>query len=176
MELSKSALRDFCDAAEALGMLIGSDHKGRVIKYADRNEALLGAVVDGDARKVQFFLDGGADVNYRDALQLAVSCDHVEVVKVLLRNGADLYRDTARKQLLPGGRGTPLVLASADGKLSIVQAILSCRSVAEVDKKEALFYADHHNHVQIVEALLEAGAKREFTPAKPDHKRLAQQG
>ena len=152
MTLSKSFLRDFCDAAEELGMF----------RQSNRNEAFLASVVEGNARKVQFFLDGGADVNYREALQWAidrdVNGDHDEVVKVLLLNGAQLYY-TRSKDLMPGGPFTPFVSASKEGKLAIVQTMLLYGSVAAADKSMALDYADACRHCKVIKTLLEAGAK-----------------
>lgn len=59
------------------------------------SKELLGAIVAGDAGKVEALLASGADANARDsegvtALMLAANAGNLEMVKALLAAGADV--------------------------------------------------------------------------------------
>jgi len=95
-----------------------------------RNADLLLASESGDADKVRALLKAGVSPDATrntgaTALSYAVMGRHLEVVKVLLEARADPNRDTAGM--------TPLFLASENGDVEIVKALL--RAGAKVDAK-----------------------------------------
>lgn len=96
-------------------------------------------------------------------LLVAISAEHSEVVKELIKAGADVNKGNSRRE-------TPLMFASGNGSLKIVKTLLSAG--ANVNAKSssysdstgprsytALYFASKGGHLSIVKALLAAGAK-----------------
>lgn len=92
---------------------------------ADMNKELLHAAYEGNADRVRYLLEAGADVNYTNldgkdfdmtALLYAAGRGHTEVVKLLIDSGADLNVKDA-------GGATAMELAEASGFTDIVRLI-----------------------------------------------------
>lgn len=103
---------------------------GQIPEVAD---AFLEAAQRGDVETVQNILEIGVNVNMTDiggqsALWLAASADHLEVVKLLLKHGADIE---VRNSLMGW---TPLHIAAYNGHADMVQALVSAG--ANVDAKD----------------------------------------
>jgi ankyrin repeat protein len=104
-------------------------------------------------------LDEGEDVDEgeeKTALIAAIASGHVEVVKTLLKAGAEVNLKTWHDSV-------PLVVAAKHGQLEIVRALIAAG--AEVNKPgwdcggyTPLGMAVEHGQVEIVRALLETGA------------------
>jgi ankyrin repeat protein len=103
--------------------------------------SLIQASLDGDAAKVRELLAAGADANVRNAetypigyewnttpLMCAAAKGHLEVVRVLLKGGADVAA-ASEKHKVDGGGGN-----------------------------QALHHALSNDHVEVAKALLDAGA------------------
>src|SRR5262249_30755440 len=93
------------------------------VHAADRNEQLWEASRKGDAKAVQGLIAQGADVNAKthygaNALWLAASKGHADVVKTLLKNKAD----PTNIDIVWGG--TPMAWSVGAGKVDIVQLLL----------------------------------------------------
>lgn len=128
------------------------------------SKELLGAIVAGDAGKVEALLASGADANTRDsesvtALMLAANAGNLEMVKALLAAGADVSAtDAAGWTALMKGvynqeqdRGFP----------DVVQVLIDAG--ADVETKIAygirpLMLAAGYGEAGVVETLLKAGA------------------
>lgn len=87
------------------------------------NDTLLSAAETGDIDTVKEALNNGADINTQNnflkesALHLAASKGHLELVKYLVDNGANLYLNN-------GTDMTPLHLAARDGQVHVVKYLL----------------------------------------------------
>lgn len=99
----------------------------------------------------------------RTPLLVAIFAGHLDVVKELIKAGADVNKGNSRKE-------TPLMFASKNGQLKIVKTLLSAG--ADVNAKSAsysdstgprsytaLYFASKGGHLSIVKTLLAAGAK-----------------
>ena len=139
--------------------------------------ALRWAAENGRAEIVKTLLDAGADVHvYRDTpLQWAAERGHVEVVKVLLDAGADARtcddralitsayggHDEVSEMLIKAGARALFWLAG-NGRVGLVRAVIKedsdIRGVPIEGIDKALQEAAFRGHVEVVEALIGAGA------------------
>lgn len=91
-------------------------------EFRTRCQPLADAAFEGDARKVAFLLENGADVNgytayYDVALTSALSAGKADIVRMLLDNGADVN--------LPNAFGvTPFIGALASGDIDMARLLL----------------------------------------------------
>jgi hypothetical protein len=113
---------------------------------------LLVAADAGDAAMVALLLEkGGADpaVHSNAALLLACQNGHVEVAEMLLQRGADVHVDY----------DSPLLWAAQRGDTAMTRVLLT--KGASPDRLDccALRLATKLGHVDVVNALLEAGVK-----------------
>ena len=73
--------------------------KGAQIKIYDRNNntPLIYAILEGDILIIQYFIDSGIDVNYsynnQLPLEIAIRWSRLEVVKLLVKNGANIDKN-----------------------------------------------------------------------------------
>jgi ankyrin repeat protein len=126
------------------------------------HEALLNIVIVnkvelGDASKegcievVRLLLENGADIHVQKdySLRLASFYGHVEVVRLLLESGADVHADD----------DYALRLASFYGHVEVVRLLLA--SGANVHAKDdcALRWASDKGHIEVVDLLVSYGAK-----------------
>jgi ankyrin repeat protein len=118
------------------------------------NLILIQAAEAGDAKRVEHFLDSGADINERDdlgctALYEAVSSEHRHIVELLLARGADPN--------IPENNGTtPLMEAASSGGLELIRILLAAG--ADVSARDhfddsALEYASAQSHNTAVDLL-----------------------
>ena len=89
----------------------------------DKDETFIYAAVEGDLKKVEAFLNDGANVNAkgwesnRTALMWASLRGHLDVVRLLLEKGADVNARDANGE-------TALLSASGKGGLAVVKLLL----------------------------------------------------
>ena len=99
-------------------------------------ERLLDAILKADLKSVKFFLENGAEINARAKgrpkkpfpLHLAITENHIEIVKMLLQNGANVNikkRDYSK---------SPLHLAVAENNIDIVKLLV--QNGAQIDVKD----------------------------------------
>ena len=130
----------------------------------------------GRLAEVQALLEAGADVNgvdgdsvwERTPLMVAVQGGHLAVVRHLLAKGAD----PAREGDATGS--SPLRKAAYKGRIEIVEVLLAAGAAPDFDTDEygrsPLVWAlisDEANTAAVVEALLQAGAKRDAVLENP---------
>ena len=96
-------------------------NKEEVISFQDKNEALTFASQEGHIDIVKYLVENGADIHARDELALREASEngHVEVVKFLLENGADIH---GRDYL---GSDAALREASNNGHVEVVNYLKS---------------------------------------------------
>lgn len=148
------------------------------------NEELWEAARKGDAAKVEALIKKGADPNAKThygVSALAFACDrgHVDVVKVLLANGADpkvkdtFYGATPLDSALENGHteivklllekgaspDNALLVAAQAGDKKIVDHVLSKYKPSPEILSEALVVASNSNQKEIAEILKAAGAR-----------------
>lgn len=159
--------------AEAVKLLLeaGADANKTV---AD-NSPLLAAASNGDLNTVQVLIETGiaptlnfADEFGRTPLYRALQGGHVEVVKALLKIGADTEKQgdyQEKRQYYPAGGIPPLVQAVARNNGAIVQALLGAGAninARDRDGKTALMRSVELNYLPITKILLSAGADLEL--------------
>ena len=130
------------------------------LAHGDEGLELRTAARDGDFKKVQELLNKGADVDAKDengvtALLEAYGGGHIEIMKLLLENEADIESQDLRKGV------TILMAASTMGQAEVVKLLLEWE--ADVDAKAnrgetALVLASFAGWPQVVKLLLEADA------------------
>jgi ankyrin repeat protein len=124
---------------------------------ADTTNKLYKAAGEGDVIAVEQLISGGADVNGKSsegsqALNAAAAYNHHEVIKLLVKHGAD-------PNVLNKEGDTPMICATkyAGGDPKTVKLLLGAGpdlSIADNDGKTALDYAKQYNQSEAV-ALLE---------------------
>lgn len=131
-----------------------------------RNSEFRVAAGMGQFERVQSLLNQGADVNSRapsagnmpaggTALMLAAARNHLEIVKFLISNGANV-------NLADEGGGTALIYAVWKGYQDIVALLLEKGSdiyAKTRDGRTPLSVAKQHGHTEI-EKMLKAAAKK----------------
>lgn len=131
---------------------------------ADANNDLFNAAYAGSLDAIQEALSAGAALNAENvlgetALFYAIDECRTEAVQLLVKKGAKL-------DFLTKLNYTPLMKAAADGCTAIVQLLLREKidiNRAEPQKKHtALMKAVLFNHLEIVEILLNKGARVDF--------------
>lgn len=158
--------------------------KQKEIEYDAQN--FRSVVMNGDADAVNLFLTAGMPVETADALRVAVDSGKAEVVKLLLKHGADKngkdsygqslamtaasnhHADVLALLIAAGAdinaanqyRITPLAVAAEQGHLDLVKMLVAAG--AKVNARDtaggtALSVAILRGYKEIVETLLEAG-------------------
>ena len=114
------------------------------------NKALICASENGHDEVVKLLLKAGADPTVRDnyAIRWASERGHIEVVKLLLSAGADL---TARDNLA-------IIYASENGHIDIIKLLLSAGADPVAQDNLAIKCASQNGHVEVIKLLLEIGA------------------
>jgi ankyrin repeat protein len=119
------------------------------------NVRLLDAAASGDVAAITAALDGGADVNARDAtgrtaLLVATVNGHTDAVRALL--GADADVDLQDDQL-----DNPFLYAGAEGLLDILRLVNEAGADPDLTNRfggTALIPASERGHVEVVRYLL----------------------
>ena len=137
------------DDAEAVARLLAS--------FGGASSPLLyDAILHGGRPEVvQVLLDAGADPNYSEedstsVFASAVELQRAEAVELLLRYGADPFRD-----------GGLMASAGDNGDVRTLEALLNAGVPIDADDWEgttALMMAAHEGHVEVVRFLIERGA------------------
>ena len=109
-----------------------------------KNEALYDAVDDSDTEAVRRLLDAGADANYASrgatVFHYAVYGGNVEIVRALLRNGADVHAKLVQPE---GYRAQlPLSIAARRGNIDVMNELVraDARLDAIEDKGRTVFW------------------------------------
>lgn len=122
--------------------------------------ALFRAAAGGELSDVEAIVNAGADVDGSinggpTALMVAAQDGHINIVRFLLRNGADV------NAMSKGGGATPLIVACTMGHIEIVKMLIEKGANVNLQKegrRSALVQAAIGGHVEIVNILLEEGA------------------
>ncbi|MBE6463682.1 MAG: hypothetical protein E7005_08050 [Alphaproteobacteria bacterium] len=133
------------------------DKKRKSLCYKLRNVI---CIKGGDINEVKELIDMGADVNLnissgKNVLSEASRMGYIEVVELLIENGADVNQ----KNDIDGS--SPLGLACINNYEDIAKLLISKK--ADVNHKDRegspLIYASHHGNKELVELLIKHGAK-----------------
>jgi ankyrin repeat protein len=126
--------------------------------------ALQAASMGGHTETVRTLLARGADVDistshiFGTALIAALSCNHMEIVQMLLNHGANVKVTPCTSD----GWGTALIMASDKGDTETVQVLLKYGAKVNVttpgNLSTALIAASARGHTEIVQVLLDHGA------------------
>ena len=123
------------------------------------SKALMTAVKQYRFQNVEFLLDEGADVNYKDnkghtPLHLTVICGTIDCCLSLIIAGADV-------NIAANNGETPLIKAALLGKVPQVEYLLDNGAdvnVVDSNGRNALFYAAEQGNIGILTLLLKARA------------------
>jgi ankyrin repeat protein len=123
----------------------------------------------GDLDTIKTELDGGRDIDSRDAagqtaLMYAAEAGQIEVVKYLVSNGADV---NAQSEGI--GLGTALIYAASANRLDVMEYLIEQGADVNAmtrNKETALFWASAQGHVEAVKILLKNGAYTELKNKK----------
>ncbi|MCF8219078.1 MAG: ankyrin repeat domain-containing protein [Bacteroidales bacterium] len=136
------------------------------------NYRLMDAAWSGNTDSVLYYIDNGADVNARNkgseetALMYAAQEGHLDVVKILLENGA-------KPDLIPNNNEGALIRATAMGYIDIVEELIRAGSNVNQSGKlsqKPLHYAAKFGYYYIVDMLIyyeadvNAKARYDVTP------------
>ena len=101
------------------------------ILIANNNDALCSASYDGHLEIVKLLLKNKADVHAKDdgALRFAAKSGHLEIVKLLLENGADVHADD----------NAALRYSLANGHLEVVRLLCISRLYLQYASKICSF-------------------------------------
>jgi ankyrin repeat protein len=133
---------------------------GMTVAFAGPSEDLIRAAQDGDAAKVKTLIAKGVNVNTKDsgyertALMYAAWRDRLEVVKLLLANGAD-----AKAEDKDGW--TSMIYAAYKGHLKVVEAHLAEGIDVNVTNSQGetmLMHAANEGRLNVARLLLAKGA------------------
>jgi ankyrin repeat protein len=122
-------------------------------------EGIVQAAGDGDLKKVELFLQSGANVNTINkksklqALSAAAAAGKVDVVKLLLKNGASVA-------VCKDAFSCPLTAACFSGNIEIAQLILDAGGKINVVHEAGntpLSDACSRNHIDLVDLLIKNG-------------------
>ena len=142
--------------------IISKNYNKIDILRRENSRLLLDGAEKGDLRKVKYALNNYADINAKDddvkgwtALHYASLYDHIEIVELLLREGANVNATDEWDQ-------TALHHASSQGHPEVVKLLLAAG--ADVNAKNlwdrtALHNASYNGDLNVVEMLLEKRAK-----------------
>lgn len=158
------ASRNDADDTKILELLVKKGAKVNIPNAYGRNP-LIEAVFSNSLKKVSFLLKNGAVINRKSngfggvsAISEAVSGEHLEMVKLLIDQGADISitRD--------GGETVLLEAIRSEKSTAIVQLLIE-KGVdvnrSNDDKQTPLMKAAQYNLPDIVKLLLDAGATKE---------------
>ena len=139
------------------------------------NKKLVLACSEGNKEQVEECIDKGANVNYKGEegapLHYATRNGHVDVVRLLLSNGADVNAGTNKKF-----ENTALHEACRRGKVGVVQALLAkgadpeAKDVNGKTPHDVALAADHGYGMIITKELLGDKAPKAPEPEKPKEK------
>ena len=146
-----------------------------LVDYHQQHTGLQFAVAENRYDLAQFMIAGGADVNFNcpryrpktrcaDAsnapICIAVAREHIEMVKLLLSNGAHVDAKNVTGRSL-------LTLAASLGNIGLVQTLLDAGAAVNTNGSScmcpALEAATEHGSAEIVQRLLRAGANASGT-------------
>ncbi|MGL4563169.1 MAG: ankyrin repeat domain-containing protein [Brevinema sp.] len=128
---------------------------------------LMVAAMHGPVENVDLLITYGADINKQtsgivtgnSALSAAIGANQEEIVRILLKNGADINH-TINSRLYYGI--TPLMLAVDKGNKNIVSMLLEQKNIninaSDSDGKSALVYAYIRGKFDIIRILINNGA------------------
>lgn len=125
-------------------------------KRETMKEQFFKAVVKGDLKEVNRFLDQGIDINSKDsqgrtAIMIATYAKNAEMVKVLIDKGADV-------NLRDNMKNSPFLYAGAEGYLEILKLTIEAGADPSIVNRfggTALIPASEHGYVEVVKVLLE---------------------
>jgi uncharacterized protein len=131
----------------------------RLFKESVDSEELIDAAKSGDVREVERLIRSGVHLNIsRDdddgwsALVMASYWNHPEVVKLLIRSGADL-------NIRGDGGKTALIFASRFNNIEVVVKLLikggADLNIRSDGGRTALIWASSRNRIEVVKVLLE---------------------
>ena len=129
---------------------------------------VLEAAIQGDAATLRALLKKGGDVSAASAdgmtaLHWAANTDNAEIARILLQAGANVKATTGL------GGYTPLLVASKNGSLAVIQALLdggSDPNVATTNGTTPVMFAAASGHADAVRLLLDRGARVDARDAK----------
>ena len=200
--------KEMTDSDEEAGMrvdgplvLVFNQSKSHRTTEPDKDD-IFAAVKAGNVARVKQFIDNGVDVNQHDTtiakntpLIDAAAKGYVEIVTLLINNGADIARrdvtgntplhsaaekghikvinvlitvSKADVNTINNFGMTPLHNAASQGKTAAVQALIDAHALLDSqddDGNTALHLAVEEDHTDVAEALLAAGAKTDIQNA-----------
>jgi ankyrin repeat protein len=151
----------YTKASIATLRLLDKKYENPKIEY--ENNPLIVAIINNDMEKVNYFMDRGDSVNYKDIngdipLIEAVKCGYLNMVEFFIGKGADVNINNSISM-------TPLHYAAKSNFMDIARFLVTNDALVDIEDGDSLtplLYAVQESNRDMIKFLIEKGADVKF--------------